>query len=42
MVSLLKQGRRIDAIELVRSTQKLGLTEATQRVAQILERMKTG
>ena len=41
VVSLLKQGRRIDAIELVRSTQKLGLTEATQRVAQILERMKT-
>jgi hypothetical protein len=40
VVSLLKQGRRIDAIELVRSTQKLSLTEATQRVAQILEKMK--
>ena len=40
VVSLLKQGRRIDAIQLVRSTQKIGLTEATTRVAQILEKMK--
>ncbi len=40
VVSLLKQGRRIDAIELVRSTQKISLTEATTRVAHILEQMK--
>jgi len=37
--SLLKQGRRIDAIQLVRSTQKLSLTEATQRVAALYEQM---
>lgn len=40
VVSLLKQGRRIDAIQLVRSTQKIGLAEATDRVAHILEKMK--
>jgi len=37
--SLLKQGRRIDAIQLVRSTQKLSLTEATQRVAALYEQI---
>lgn len=40
VVSLLKQGRRIDAIQLVRSMQKIGLAEATDRVAQILEKMR--
>jgi hypothetical protein len=40
VVSLLKQGRRIDAIHLVRSSQKIGLAEATDRVAHILEKMK--
>ena len=40
VVSLLKQGRRIDAIQLLRSTQKISLAEATDRMAQILERMK--
>jgi hypothetical protein len=40
VISLLKQGRRIDAIELVRSMQKLSLTEATNRVAALLEKMK--
>lgn len=40
VVSLLKQGRRIDAIQLVRSTQKISLTEATTRVAHVLEQMK--
>ena len=38
--SLLEQGRRIDAIQLVRSTQKIGLAEATDRVAAIYEQMK--
>jgi hypothetical protein len=37
--SLLKQGRRIDAIQLVRATQKLGLAEATDRVATIYKQM---
>jgi len=37
--SLLQQGRRIDAIQLVRSTQKLSLVEATDRVAAIYEEM---
>jgi len=37
--SLLQQGRRIDAIQLVRSTQNLGLTEATNRVAAMYEQM---
>jgi len=40
VVSLLKQGRRIDAIQLVRSTQKIGLAEATDHVAHILEKIK--
>ncbi len=40
VVSLLQQGRRIDAIELVRSRQKISLTEATNRVAHVLEKMK--
>jgi hypothetical protein len=37
--SLLRQGRRIDAIRLVRSTQKLSLIEATDRVNAILREM---
>ncbi len=37
--SLLKQGRRIDAIQLVRSSQKISLTEATDRVNSILREM---
>lgn len=37
--SLLQQGRRIDAIQLVRSTQNISLAEATQRVASIVEQM---
>jgi hypothetical protein len=37
--SLLAQDRRIDAIQLVRSTQKLSLVEATDRVAAIYEQM---
>jgi hypothetical protein len=39
--SLLLQGRKIDAIKLVRSTQNLGLAEATDRVAAIYEQMNT-
>jgi hypothetical protein len=38
--SLLRQGRRIDAIQLVRSTQKISLTEATERVNAIYLEMK--
>ena len=38
--SLLKQGRKIDAIQLVRTTQNLSLTEAVERVAAINEQMK--
>jgi hypothetical protein len=38
--SLLQQGRRIDAIQLVRSMQKLSLTEAHERVTAIQEQMK--
>jgi hypothetical protein len=37
--SLLQQGRRIDAIQLVRSTQNISLVEATDRVAAIYEQM---
>lgn len=37
--ALLKQGRRIDAIQLVRSTRKIGLAEATDRVAAVYEQM---
>ena len=39
--SLLKQGRKVDAIELVRVSQKIGLTEAVDLVNGIDERMKT-
>ena len=38
--SLLKQGRKIDAIQLVRASQKIGLTEAVDRVKEIEEKMK--
>ena len=38
--SLLSQGRRIDAIQLVGSTQKISLTEATERVNAIYHQMK--
>jgi hypothetical protein len=38
--SLLKQGRKIDAIQLVRESQKIGLTEAVNRVNEIDEKMK--
>jgi ribosomal protein L7/L12 len=37
--SLLQQGRRIDAIHLIRATQKLSLVEATDRVAALYEQM---
>lgn len=37
--SLLQQGRRIDAIHLIRATQKVSLVEATDRVAAIYEQM---
>jgi hypothetical protein len=39
--ALLIQGRRIDAIQLVRSTQKISLTVATERVNAIYHQMKT-
>jgi hypothetical protein len=39
--SLLKQGRKVDAIQLVRTTQKISLTEAVDRVNAIDEAMKT-
>jgi ribosomal protein L7/L12 len=38
--SLLKQGRKVDAIELVRVSQKIGLTEAVNLVNEIDEKMK--
>lgn len=38
--SLLQQGRKVDAIELVRSSQQIGLTEAIKRVNEIDEKMK--
>jgi len=38
--SLLKQGRKIDAIQLVRVSQKIGLTEAVDRVNEIDAKMK--
>jgi hypothetical protein len=38
--SLLKQGRKIDAIQLVRTSQKIGLTEAVDLVNEIDEKMK--
>jgi hypothetical protein len=40
--SLLKQGRKIDAITLVRTREKLGMTEAVQRVNDVEKRMKAG
>jgi len=39
--SLLLQGRKIDAIKLVRSTQNLSLAEATDRVSAIQAQMNT-
>ncbi len=38
--SLLRQGRRIDAIQLVRSTQKISLAEATDHVNAIYNQIK--
>ncbi len=38
--SLLRQGRKIDAIQLVRASEKIGLTEAVNRVNEIDEKMK--
>lgn len=38
--SLLRQGRKIDAITLSRESAKIGLTEAVRRVDEIEERMK--
>lgn len=38
--SLLQQGRKIDAIELVRGSRNIGLTEAVHRVNEIDEKMK--
>ena len=39
--SLLRQGRKVDAIELVRASQHIGLTEAVNLVNSIGEKMKT-
>ena len=39
--SLLKQGRKVDAIALVRASQHIGLTEAVDIVNRIDEKMKT-
>ena len=39
--ALLKQGRKMDAIQLVRLTQKLSLVEATDRVMAIHQQMNT-
>jgi hypothetical protein len=38
--SLLSQGRKVDAIELVRASEHIGLTEAVNRVNEIDEKMK--
>ncbi len=38
--SLLKQGRKIDAIILVRTRENLGLTQAVQRVNEVGKKMK--
>jgi hypothetical protein len=38
--SLLRQGRRIDAIQLVRSTQKISLAEATDHVNAIYQQIR--
>jgi len=40
--ALLKQGRKIDAIRLLRSTSNMGLTEATRRVTEIEEEVGSG
>ncbi|MBS1805360.1 MAG: hypothetical protein JST28_18515 [Acidobacteria bacterium] len=37
--SLLQQGRKIDAIHLLRTTQKVSLVEATDRIAEISRQM---
>jgi len=39
--SLLKQGRKVDAIALVRASQHIGLTEAVDIVNRIDEKLKT-
>lgn len=41
MLALLKQGRKIDAVEVMRSRYQLGLAEAVDRVNEIEEKMKT-
>jgi ribosomal protein L7/L12 len=38
--SLLKHGRKIDAIQLVRASQEIGLTEAVERVNELDAKMK--
>jgi hypothetical protein len=38
--SLLKQGRKVDAVELLRNSEKIDLTEAVDRVNKIEEEMK--
>ena len=38
--SLLRQGRKLDAVELVRASEHIGLTEAVNLVNQIDEKMK--
>jgi hypothetical protein len=40
--SLLRQGRKIDAVVLLRSTERLGLTEAMKRINAIDAAMKAG
>jgi hypothetical protein len=40
--SLLRQGRKIDAVTLLRSTERLSLTAAMQRVNAIDAAMKAG
>jgi hypothetical protein len=40
--SLLAQGRKIDAITLVRTRESLGLTQAVERVNEVEKRMKAG
>jgi hypothetical protein len=37
---LLKQGRKVDAVELLRNSEKIDLTEAVDRVNKIEEEMK--
>jgi hypothetical protein len=40
--SLLRQGRKIDAVTLLRSTERLSLTEAMRRINAIDAAMKAG